>query len=407
MKVDIYDKIMNLANKYEEDVIKIRRDIHMHPELSFQEVRTSEIVAKKLEELGIEVQREIGKTGVVGILKGRNPEKVIALRADMDALPLQEINDLPFKSINDGIMHACGHDCHTANLLGVAMILSELKDELTGTVKFIFQPAEENGGGGREMVKEGVLENPKVDAILGLHVGSMPLGVVGMGYGAISAYSDKFTLRVKGKKAHTSMPQQGVDAIVIAANIITALQSILSRQISPFETATFSLGQINGGTAPNIVPDMIEIVGMMRCVSKEARETIKTKIEKISKSVAEGMDGDCEFIFKEGYPSVINDKELTDLVKETTCERYEAIKDKIGLNVPQNFDIKNLIKVIDKPMLGSEDFGFYAQKIPASFIFVGSGDSAPPHNSKFMVDEKVFKLTLNILASAAVKYLND
>ncbi|OLN32990.1 M20 metallopeptidase family protein [Desulfosporosinus metallidurans] len=400
------DKIRQLVNKYEHNVIEIRRDIHMHPELSFQEKRTSELVASKLEELGIEVQSGIGKTGVIGILKGSRPGKTLALRADMDALPLDEDNDLPFKSVNAGVMHACGHDCHTANLLGVAMILSEIKNELSGTIKFIFQPAEENGGGGREMVKEGALIKPDVDAIFGLHVKEMPLGTIEVGYGNIMAYSDRFILRVKGKQAHTSKPQQGVDSIVISANIITALQSIVSRQIDPLETATFSVGQINGGTAPNIVPDLVEMVGMIRCMSKDTREIIKTNIEKIAKSVAEGMSGECEFIFKEGYPAVFNNNEMADYVKELAIERCQDIKDDLDLQLPPEFDLKELVRITDKPTLGAEDFGFYSHEVPACFFYVGTGNPAPIHSPKFMVDERMFRVSLNLLSSVAIKFLN-
>lgn len=404
---NIYDKIQELVRKHEKEVIEIRRDIHMHPELSFQETRTAALVVKKLRELGLEVKTGIAKTGVVGILKGKNPGKTVALRADMDALPLEEQTDLPFKSVNNGVMHACGHDCHTANLLGVAMILSELKDELKGTVKFVFQPAEEKGCGGGLMVNEGVLENPKVDAAFGLHVGAAPFGTIRFTYGPMTAFTDTYTLRVKGQKAHTSMPQKGIDAILIAAHIITTLQSILTRYIDPTEPATFSLSKIIGGTAANIVPDLVEVQGCMRCTSKETRKIIIAKMKEISHSVAESMGGDCEFILDPGYTAVFNEKKVTDLFKETVLERYENIKYDLGLDITPDFDINNLILNVDKPSLGGEDFGFFAQQVPSCFFFIGSGDSAPQHHSKFMVDEKVFKIGLNLLASVAVKFLDE
>lgn len=407
MSNSLYEAISHLVNKYEQEVIEIRRDIHMHPELSFQEIRTSKLVANKLEKLGIEVQKGIGKTGVIGILKGGKPGKTVALRADMDALPLDEDNDLPFKSVNPGVMHACGHDCHTANLLGVAMILSELKDELSGTIKFIFQPAEENGGGGREMVKEGALKNPAVDSIFGLHVKQMPLGTIEVGYGNIMAYSDRFILRVKGKQAHTYKPQHGVDSILISAHIITALQSIVSRQIDPLDAATFSVGQINGGTAPNIVPELVEMVGMMRCLSGDTRELMKTNIEKIAKSVAASMGGECEFIFKEGYPAVFNNQEMVDLVKELAQDRYQAIAKEMGLQFPPERDWQDPVRITDKPTLGAEDFGFYSHEVPACFFFVGTGNEAPSHSPRFMVDERMFKVSLNLMSSVAVKFLSQ
>lgn len=407
MSNSIDEAISPLVKKYLQEVIEVRRVIHMHPELSFQEIKTSELVAKKLEELGIEVQKGIGKTGVIGILKGGKPGKTVALRADMDALPLDEDNDLPFKSVNAGAMHACGHDCHTANLLGVAMILSELKDELRGTIKLIFQPAEENGGGGREMVKEGALKNPDVDAIFGLHVKNLPLGAIEVGYGNIMAYSDRFILKVKGKQAHSYKPQNGVDAILIGAHIITALQSIISRQIDPLDSSTFSVGQINGGTAPNIVPGLVEMVGTMRNLSRETREVMKTQIEKIAKSVAQSMGGECEFIFREGYPAVQNDREMADFVKDLALDRCQAIADELGLNLPSEFDLKERVQILDKPNLGAEDFGFYSQEVPACFFFVGAGSQASAHSPQFMVDERMFNASLNLLSSAAVKFLNQ
>lgn len=243
----------------------------------------------------------------------------------MDALPLQEEAPVDYISKNPGVMHACGHDFHTANLLGVAMILNEMKNDFSGTVKFVFQPAEENGGGGRSMVNEGVLENPKIDAAMALHVMPELEGTISLGYGASSAYSDGFTLKIHGKKAHTSKPQDGVDAILIAGHIIVSLQSILTRNIDPFAISTFSLGKISGGSAPNIVPDYVEINGMMRNLDKTARQTLIENIEKISKSIAESMDGSLEFLFKEGYPSVVNDTEMVDLVNNSAREYYSSI----------------------------------------------------------------------------------
>ncbi|KNF10032.1 amidohydrolase [Gottschalkia purinilytica] len=391
MNDSIYDKISKLANKYKREVIEIRRSIHMYPELAFEEIRTSQIVANKLKEIGIEVTTKIAETGVVGILRGKYKGKTVALRADMDALPIQEDNELDFKSINDGVMHACGHDCHTANLLGVAMILSELREEIRGNVKFIFQPGEETGGGGNRLIKAGVLENPKVDAIFAIHIGPGDLGRIDIGHGSISANSDGFMLKIKGKKAHTSTPQQGTDAIVISAHIITALQTILTRQLSPFEPATFTIGKIKGGVAHNIIPDLVQIRGMIRCISQDARKTIKDKIKDISKSIAESMGGDCEVKFKAGYPSVINNKKMFELVKKVGTDLYG--KERVFIN--------------NEPMLISEDFGFYSHLIPACLFFISSGESCPLHTSKFIVDEDVFDTTLTMLSSIAVRYLHE
>lgn len=393
------ERIKDLSEKYKDKVIELRRTIHSNPELSFQEFNTSELVKKELQALGLEIQDNIAKTGVTAILKGRSEGKTLLLRADMDALPLQEEAPVSYASKNPGVMHACGHDYHTANLLGVAMILSEMKDDFDGTVKFAFQPAEENGGGGRSMVNEGVLDTPKVDAAMALHVMPGVEGQVSLAYGAASAYSDGFTLKIHGKKAHTSKPQDGVDAIVIAGHIIVSLQSILTRNIDPFAVSTFSLGKISGGNAPNIVPDYVEISGMMRNLDKDARKTLIANIENISKAITESMGGSFEFIFKEGYPSVVNESSMVDIVKEATNEYYSL--------VCPNDDPNQFISLGTKPMLGAEDFGFFAQRVPSCFFVVGSGIYAPSHNSSFQInDEEIATTTLSIMSNAAIKFLN-
>ncbi|MGL5330482.1 MAG: M20 metallopeptidase family protein [Peptostreptococcaceae bacterium] len=387
----LFKKVKVLSEKYLEEVIEIRRDIHKNPELSFNEYRTSELVANKLEELGIDVIRNVGKTGVVGILKGKKEGKVVALRADMDALPLNEDTELSFKSINNGIMHACGHDVHSANLLGVAMILSEMKEDIKGSIKFIFQPAEENGGGGRFMVEENTLENPQVDAVFALHVHPIPLKTIVYKYGTMSSASDSFKIKVKGKKAHSSTPNLGVDAILIAATIITSLQSVIFRNIDPLETSTYTIGMINGGNAPNIIPDEVEMVGSCRNLNDKVREEMLGKIESISKGIAQSMGGDCEFILKPGYPSVINDKKMTNLVKKVSEEL-------VG---------KEKVIELETPLMGSEDFSFFLQKIPGSFFVIGSGESESLHHSKFEVDEDVFKTSLELMSRIAIKYLEE
>lgn len=388
---ELFKKAKVLSEKYLKEVIEIRRDIHKNPELSFCEYRTSELVAKKLEELGIEVIKNVGKTGVVGVLKGSKEGKVVALRADMDALPLNEDTDLTFKSINKGVMHACGHDVHTANLLGVAMILSQMKEDIKGSVKFIFQPAEENGGGGRYMVEEDVLKNPNVDAVFALHIHPLPLKTVVYKYGTMSSASDSFTLKVKGKKAHSSTPNMGVDAILIAATIITTLQSVIFRNTDPLETSTYTIGMINGGNAPNIIPDEVEMIGSCRNLNAKVREEMLNKIESISKGIAKSMGGDCEFKLKTGYPSVVNDEKMTNLVKE----------------VSESLVGKEKVVELDKPLMGSEDFSFFLNKVPGSFFVVGSGKSESLHHSKFEVDEDVFKTSLELMSRVAIKYLQE
>jgi amidohydrolase len=400
----LIDKILALSDRIEAEVIQMRRDIHKHPELSFKEERTARLVADRLRLMGVKVTEGIAGNGVMGIIEGRSAGKTVALRADMDALPLQENSGMAFESVNPGVMHACGHDFHTANLLGVAYILSNLRQEWDGTLKLIFQTGEESGGGAREMIKEGILENPRVEAVIGMHVLSAPMGYLSLGYGANTAYSDRITLTVKGKKAHTSKPQEGVDAIVIAAQIISALQTVLTRQIDPTEAATFSLGKINGGTAPNIVPDFVEIIGMLRCISLDVRETIKASMANIASSIAAGMGGECEVVFREGYPAVVNNERLTNIVKDVACSLYG----KIGEGTPDVISgpIQEIIK-IDSPRLAAEDFGFYSQKAPSCLYWVGIGSLIPLHSSDFTVNEDIAKITLPLMSLVASAILRE
>jgi amidohydrolase len=396
------EKVLALSDQIESEVIRIRRDIHTHPELSFKEERTARLVVDRLRQMGVRVIEKIAGNGVIGIIEGRRAGKTVALRADMDALPLQENSGVAFESVNPGVMHACGHDFHTANLLGVAHILSSLRQEWDGTLKLIFQTGEENGGGAREMIKEGILENPRVEALVGMHVLPAPMGRLSLGCGASTAYSDRITLAIKGKKAHTSKPQEGVDAIVIAAQVINALQTVLSRQIDPAEIATFSFGKINGGTASNIVPDFVEIIGTMRSSSPEIRKTLQTSIAKMASSIAAGMGGECAVAFREGYPAVINDVKLTNLVKDVACSLYGEIEKKTPevLSGP----IREIIK-IDGPRLAAEDFGFYSQKAPSCLYWVGIGSLISLHSSEFMIHEGIAKITLPLMSAIALAIL--
>jgi amidohydrolase len=398
----LIDKVLALSGQIEAEVIRIRRDIHKHPELSFKEERTARLVADRLSQMGIKVTEGIAGHGVTGIIKGRHAGKTVALRADMDALPLQENTGVAFESANPGVMHACGHDFHTANLLGVAHVLSNLRQEWDGTLKLIFQTGEENGGGAREMIKAGILENPGVEALIGMHVLPAPMGRISLGYGASTAYSDRITLTVRGKTAHSSKPQEGVDAIVIAAQVINALQTVLTRQIDPTEAATFSFGKINGGTASNIIPDFVEIVGTMRCISPNVRETIKASVAKIASSIAAGMGGECDVAFREGYPAVVNDENLANIVKETACSLYDEIEKRTPgiISSPATEMIK-----IDAPRLAAEDFGFYSQKVPSCLYWVGIGSLISLHNSSFTINEDVAKITLPLMSAAALAIL--
>lgn len=394
----ILDRIISLSNEYEDYVLNLRRRIHENPELSFKEYGTSKLVISELEKLGLDITKEIVGTGVLGILRGKKKGKVLLIRADMDALPIEEENNLEFKSKNKGIMHACGHDVHTANLLGVAKILTELRQDFDGTIKFMFQPGEEKGGGGRKMLKEDILLNPNVDAALALHIMPVNQGEILLSNGNITAYSDGFTLKIFGEAAHTSKPQDGVDAINIAGNIIVSLNSIISKNIDPRDAATFSLGKIKGGNSNNIVSDYVELSGMIRSTTEESRDIIRRKLETISKGIAKTFGGRCEFELREGYPSIVNDTRLAEKIREG----FERDIEKLG----ENFN--GGIKVLNhKPLLTADDFGYISQRIPSTYYMIGTGDFAPGHSPKFYVDEKYIKLCTRTMAYAAMEYFKS
>ncbi|QEK13092.1 amidohydrolase [Crassaminicella thermophila] len=379
-------RVEDIANQYKDLIIKYRRDIHQYPELGYQEFRTGNKVAKILEKIGLEVYTGIGKTGVVALLRGKKQGSTIALRADMDALPIKEKTNLSYASKNEGIMHACGHDMHTAILLGVAYVLKDLKDELKGTVKFIFQPAEENNptGGAKRMIEDGVLDNPKVDFMLGLHVWpALKTGEVGFKEGPLMAASDRIFIKIKGNSAHGSMPEQGIDAGVIAAQVILAIQTIVSRNISSLDSCVISIGKINGGYRYNVIPDEVVLEGTVRNLNQTVREKLPKRMEMLINGVVSGMGGTYEFKYVFGYPPLINNKVLSIKVEE-------SVKKIIGgLNFVS----------ISKPSLGGEDFAFFAQKVPSVFMWLGCRpkhidleDFPPIHNPKFNPDEEALQI---------------
>ncbi|MBQ3764509.1 MAG: amidohydrolase, partial [Synergistaceae bacterium] len=333
------------AAKFLNEIISWRRDIHSHPELSQNESRTSELAAKVLEGLGLEVTRNIGGHGVVGLLRGKNDGKTIALRADMDALPLNEETGLPYASQTQGVMHACGHDAHTAILLGAACALSEMKDRLNGNVKFIFQPAEELNptGGAPGMIRDGVLENPHVDSLLALHVWPIyETGKIALRSGALMAASDRIFLTVHGKTAHGSRPDQGNDAIVTAANIITGLQPIISRSVSPLDSAVLTIGTIHGGYRYNVIPDTVKLEGTVRTLSPEVQSRMPELITRTAKGIAEALGSSCDVEYVKGYPPMVNDAGLFALVSG-------SVKKVLG---------DDAVIVADEPDLAAEDFAF-------------------------------------------------
>ncbi len=398
------------AEKLEPKVIEWRRHFHQNPELSNREFKTAGKIAGHLRSLGMEVQTGVAKTGVVGILRGGKPGPVVALRADMDALPVTERANLPFASkvkaeYNDqtvGVMHACGHDTHVAMLMGAAQILSGMKKDLKGTVKFIFQPAEEGApegeeGGARLMVKEGVLENPKVDVIFGLHVNSqIEAGKLSYRPGGTMASVNSFTMKVKGRQTHGAYPWSGVDPIVVSSQIINALQTIVSRQIDITEdAAVVTVGSIHGGVRSNIIPEEVDMEGTVRALNPEARQQILDKIKLIATNIAESAGATAEVKFNEGYPVTYNDLALTARMLPTL--EATAGKEKV---------------ILRKAVTGAEDFSFFQEKVPGVFIFVGGmpkgknpDDAAPHHTPDFYLDESGMKLGMRLYCTLALDYL--
>lgn len=387
------------AEKFLSQVVNWRRDIHAHPELSQHEERTAGLVADVLEGLGLEVTRNVGGFGVVGVLRGSSEGKTVALRADMDALPLTEETGLEYASQNPGVMHACGHDTHTAMLLGAACALSEMREKIHGNVKFIFQPAEECNpiGGAPGMIRDGVLENPHVDALIALHVWPVfETGKIAVRSGSAMAASDRIFLTVKGQTAHGSRPDQGLDAIVAATYVVTGLQTIISRSVSPLEPAVLTIGKINGGYRYNVIPDCVKIEGTVRTVSAEMQAKIAELIERTAKGIAESLGAECEVEYVKGYPPLVNDSELAAL----TCE-----------SVRKNLGDDALI-IPDQPELGAEDFAFFARERPAVMAWLGCRPAnvdvrkaAMLHNIKFCPDEDSFKYGIEYLVQSAIDFL--
>jgi amidohydrolase len=398
------------SKKVESKVIDCRRDIHQHPELGNRETRTSKIIADRLRELGIEVKTPVAHTGVIGILRGGKPGRVVALRADMDALPVVEQVDVPFKSTvrttfnghDVGVMHACGHDAHVAILLGVAEVLAGIREEIPGTVKFLFQPAEEGApegeeGGAKLMVKEGALDNPKVDAVFGLHVTSRyPVGELAYRPGSMMAAVDSFKITVHGKQTHGAYPWLGVDPIVVAAQIVLGLQTIPSRQVdSSLAPSIVTVGAIHGGVRNNIIPDDVEMIGTIRSLDAKMRDDIHARIKRTAEDIAKSGGATATVTIAEGYPITYNDPAVTERMAPT-LRRVAG---------PSNVEVVNAT-------LGAEDFSFFQQKVPGLFFWLGTRpknqtaeQAASNHSPLFYVDESGLELGVRAMAHVAVDYL--
>lgn len=406
------ESIRNLSDSLSERVIAWRRDFHQHPELSNREFRTAEIVAAHLETLGMEVQTGVAHTGVVGVLAGGRPGPVVLLRADMDGLPVEERNDLPFKSRARGeyngedvpVMHACGHDTHVAILMGAAEILAALKDDMPGTVKFIFQPAEEGAplgeqGGAELMVKEGILENPSVDAAFALHINAIQeAGYIGYSRGPRYASVDDFGITVHGKQSHGASPWLGVDTIVVAAQIINSLQTIVSRNLAITEQpAIVTVGSIHGGVRSNIIPEKVELVGTIRALDEGMRTQIHQRVREIAEGVSASMNAtvDVRIPLSTSYPVTANDAALADMM----------------LPVLQAIAGDSRVEEL-KPVTGAEDFSFISERVPGLYLSLGGREPGKPisevaahHTPDFYVDESGMDLGVQAMAAMAWKYM--
>ncbi len=389
------------ADKVMEQVTAWRRDIHSHPELSQHEERTSGLAVSVLEGLGLEVIRNVGGFGVVGVLRGKREGKTIALRADMDALPLTEAAGLAFASQNAGVMHACGHDTHTAMLLGAASVLAGMREELRGNVKFIFQPAEElnPSGGAPGMIRDGVLENPHVDALMALHVWpAYQTGKIAVRSGSLMAASDRVFITVRGKSAHGSRPDQGLDAIVASAHVITGLQSIISRNVSPLDSAVLTIGTIHGGDRYNVIPECVSLEGTVRTLNPDVQERMPAMITRIAQGIAEGLGMACEVKYVKGYPPLVNDSRIAEIARN-------AVRSRLG---------DDAVIIPDQPDLTAEDFAFFARERPAVMAWLGCRpesvkpeDMAMLHNTKFCPDEECMKYGIEYFCGSAIDFLRE
>lgn len=390
-------KIKKLAKSYFKDTVSNRRHIHQFPELSYEEVETGKYIAAKLEEYGVSYKHGIAENGVVALIKGKNPsKKVVALRADIDALPIEEANKVNYKSKKPGIMHACGHDVHTASLLSTCRILNEVKDSFEGTIKFIFQPAEEKlPGGASIMIEEGVLERPKPKSILGQHVHPpLEVGKVGFCPGKYMASADEIYVTVKGRGGHGALPHECIDPVLISAHMITALQQLVSRRANPTIPSVLTFGKINSqGGATNIIPNEVKLMGTFRTMDEKWRKKAHKAMLKLAKSIAKGMGGAVDFEILKGYPCLLNEPALTAASKEAAIEYLGA----------QN--------VVDLPIrMTAEDFAYYSQKMPACFYRLGTGNAAkgitsPVHTTTFNIDEKALEISSGLMAWLAIKEL--
>jgi len=390
---DIKNKILKLAKKHAPEMIKLRRQLHQCPETALEEFQTQKTIAAKLKETGCSVNSKLWKTSVVGLLRGKSGGKTIGIRADMDALPVTEKTGYSFASKNPGKMHACGHDNHMSIVWGAAKILSALKPELDGNVKFIFQPSEEmTPGGAKFMIEKGVLKNPNVDMVFGLHVDpTIPVGKVGLYDGAMMAQPDDYDIEIIGKSGHAARPHETVDAIMVAANVVTALQNIASRQVDPIDPVVVTIGAIHGGKTFNVIADHVLLKGTARTLNPGLSKSIPKMIEKVVAGICKTYGASYELEYRKGYPVTMNSKKVNNLYRA-------GLKDLYG---------KQSIVEIDVPVMGGEDFSYFTQEVPAAMMRLGVqnkkiGADKPWHHPQFKVDEKAIPLAAGLIAYSIV-----
>ncbi len=367
-------------------LVEVRRDLHQHPELAFEEHRTSQVITRHLDRFNISYRSGVAGTGVIGLIEGQKPGPTLLLRADMDALPIHEETDLPYASVYPGKMHACGHDAHTAILLGVAALLNKKREALAGKVKLMFQPAEEGPGGALPMIQEGLLEEPSVDAAVALHVWStLPLGQVRSAYGAMMACADRFVIKVRGEGGHAALPHNCVDPVLAAAHLICALQSLVSRNVDPKESLVLSVTSVQGGTAHNIIPPEVELKGTVRALDEQVRSLARKRLEELVVQVPKAFGASGSLDYMEGYPVLYNDPAVVDMVREASAE----ILGDVGC-------------FGEYRCLGGEDMAYVLREVPGCLFFVGAGNPAKGccyghHHPKFAIDEDVLPIGVELL----------
>ncbi|MEM8777355.1 MAG: M20 family metallopeptidase [Cyanobacteria bacterium P01_G01_bin.49] len=384
---------LEIRNLYSQ-LVQWRRQLHQRPELGFQEKITADFIARKLVELGIPHQTKIAKTGIVAVIKSSNPGPVLAIRADIDALPIQEENEVSYRSQHEGIMHACGHDGHTAIALGTAAYLWQHREDFKGTVKIIFQPAEESPGGAKPMIEEGVLKNPDVDGIIGLHLwNNLPLGTIGVRSGPLMAAVECFHLDIFGKGGHGAMPHQTVDSVVVSSQIVNALQSIVARNINPLESAVVTVGELHAGTALNVIADRAKMSGTVRYFNPKLAGYFGNRIEEIVKGICQGYGANYQLDYWHLYPPVINDEKMANLVRS------------VALNV-----VETPTGVTPAcQTMGGEDMSFFLQEVPGCYFFLGSanqekGLAYPHHHPRFDFDETILPVGVEIFVRCVEKF---